>query len=85
MKFIHLPAEDDTVDPEYRMLTNAMVETNIAIQDCRSYGGGYAVNEYAPEGTPAEDFWVRQIGTAQTLKKAKTIAEAYARKRGIGA
>jgi hypothetical protein len=72
-----IPAADESVDSEYAVLTRDGQTTNIAIQDGRSYGGGYAVNEYGPD----DDFWVRTIGTARSLADAKQIAADTLAKR----
>ena len=44
--FIHIPAADAGVDPEWQLITNQ----NITVQDARAYGGGYVVNEIKGEG-----------------------------------
>ena len=44
--FIHIPAVDEGVDPEWQLISNR----NITVQDARSYGGGYVVNEIKGDG-----------------------------------
>lgn len=44
--FIHIPAADEGVDPEWQLITNQ----NITVQDARAYGGGYVVNEIKGDG-----------------------------------
>jgi len=63
----YLPAEDTSVDPEWLILRADGRQTDMSIQDCRSYGGGFAVNRHGGEG---DDFWVQNFGTRRTLKAA---------------
>ena len=67
--FKHHPAADETVDPEWEF-----VGTPFAIQDCRSYGGGFTVIEYGPSRENIE--WVQTIKTCKTLACAKLAAIA---------
>jgi hypothetical protein len=70
MRFTFVPAEDESVDPEYRLIGDDGQETSIAIQDASAYGAGFAVNEYGPD----DNFSVRTIGAATSLPKAKALA-----------
>lgn len=67
-------AKDDSVDNGLDLLRDGAT-TNISIQDCRPYGGGFAVNRYAGEG---DEFSVTHLGGAKTLKRAKEIAVSFA-------
>jgi hypothetical protein len=68
--FVYNPPEDESEDGEYELRRNGK-PTGISIQDCRSYAGGYSINEYADEG---DDFTMTPLGTAKSLKAAKEIA-----------
>jgi hypothetical protein len=72
------PAADTSVDPQYDLLADGSA-TGIAIQDCRSYGGGWAVSECGNEGT--DDIWVQDIGSSKSLKTAQAIAIKHFRSR----
>lgn len=82
VKWKYEPAEDDSVDPQWVLLTDDGKDTHIAIQDCRSYGGGYAVNEYNGEG---ESFSMLDVGTAGSLRAAQKIALERLAKRPVTA
>lgn len=72
-EFIHVPAEDSTVDPCYDLLVDGK-KTRVSIQDCRSYGAGYHVNLYGPE----DHFWAKSCGNFRSLRAAKERAvEVY--------
>ena len=71
----YIPAADSTVDAEWTILQDG-IETDVAIQDCRAYGGGYAVNRYGGEG---DALFAEYIGTAKTLLAATAIAAAAIR------
>jgi hypothetical protein len=71
-KLTYHPACDDTVDSEWRVTTLCGVETGISIQDCRSYGGGFAVNDM-PEGAS----FMLHLGHAKTLKDACDIVARF--------
>jgi hypothetical protein len=45
-KLQYNPPTDESVDPDWNILTADDVFTRFAIQDCRGYGGTFAVNEY---------------------------------------
>lgn len=47
--FVHVPAEDCSVDPVWDMHLNGE-PTQFYIQDGRSYGGGYVVGETETDG-----------------------------------
>lgn len=68
-------ADDDSVDAQHDLL-NEGAATGIYIQDGRSYGGGYSVDESGSEGTDGS-FWVRSISTHKTLIAAKEAAITY--------
>ena len=82
MIFLLQPAADSSVDPEYELRHDDYTRTNIAIQDCRSYGGDFVLNEYGPSihldpADPAyrpEDCWVRSLGDYKSLAMAKLAA-----------
>ncbi len=73
MKLKHIPAADCSVDPEWLILRDDGTQTGISIQDCRSYGAGFAVNQNGGEG---DDIWVKFLGEAKSLKAAFAIAVA---------
>jgi hypothetical protein len=57
--------------------------------DCRSYGGGFFVNEYGPSTNldpsdpsyRANDVWMRPLGEFKTLERAKAAALEYYKSR----
>lgn len=65
--FTYKPAEDESVDSEYVLDTNP----NVTIQDARTYGGGWCVNEWLPDEEAMLDH-----GSFRTLDAAKTAALA---------
>ena len=67
----HIPAANDTVDREWLILRNDGTQTDISIQDCRSYGGAFAVNRH---GGGRDDMWVEYLGEAKSLKAAFALA-----------
>ena len=85
MIFVLQPAADAAVDPEYQLRCDNNALTNIGIQDCRSYGGGFFVNEYGPSTNldpsdpsyRANDVWMRPLGEFKTLERAKAAALEY--------
>jgi hypothetical protein len=80
MIFLHKPADPfDAVDPEYELRTDDYKATCLSIQDARSYGGGFVVNEYGPN--PEEIEWSQQVGVCRTLKAAKELALSHYGKR----
>ena len=75
MIFLHQPANPfDSVDPDYELRTDAYEWTLISIQDTRSYGGGYVVNQYGPGPTADDIEWSKAVGETRTLKAAKELA-----------
>lgn len=76
-KLIYRPAEDETVDPEYIVARDDGTPTNLTIQVATAYRAGFVLNEHAPEDTPLDQFWTRDISTHATLPGAKIAAEAY--------
>lgn len=63
-KWIFIESDEPSLeDNEYHL-----IDTNIYIQDCKSYTGFYVVN------VVGEDY-VQEIGMAKTLKEAKSIGE----------
>jgi len=75
MTFTFKPAENGTVDSEYVLDANS----NITIQDCRSYGAGWAVNEHGYDVEGDEySLWMRDHGFFKTLKAAKAKAISIA-------
>jgi hypothetical protein len=66
--FRYEPAEDDSIDDQYVLVSN----TNITIQDARSYGGDWSVNEWV-DGT---DPYSLSHGSFKTLKAAQAAALA---------
>lgn len=73
MQFVHVAAEDESVDAEYQLRTTAGCYLNISIQDCRAYGGGYSVNRYGGDGA---DFYCEHVSEHRSLKAAKVAALA---------
>lgn len=74
-KFIP-PQEIGLDDPMWEIFTPDGKKTNVQIQDSRSYGGGFGVNEYAPDFS-----WVQEIGDMyKTLDYAKIVAAEYLNK-----
>lgn len=74
-KFIP-PQEMGLDDPMWEIFTPDGKKTNVQIQDSRSYGGGFGVNEYAPDMS-----WVQEVGGMyRALAAAKVVAESYLNK-----
>jgi len=71
MKFVYKPAADETYDPEYMLVGPDGWSTGISIQDCRVYGGGYAVQHFSGEG---DEVCLVHLGAFKTLKAAKIAA-----------
>ena len=72
-QWIFIPAEDESVDPSWDMKTPTYQNTNLSIQDGRSYGGGFSVNEYQYENGDLVSMVSR--GEFRSLKSAKAKAE----------
>jgi hypothetical protein len=70
--FILIPAEDDSVDAEYDMKSPTYQNTNFSIQDCRTYGGSWGVNENHYENGQLTA--VTDHGSFKTLTAAKSKA-----------
>lgn len=70
-RFIFIPADDETVDAEYRVIGG---KRQVSVQVC-PYAGGYAVNEYGLDD-PADEasFWCRDHGVFRSLDRAKRKA-----------
>lgn len=64
-------AGDHDGDPDH-VLHEDGAEPFVAVQDARSYVGGYVVNEYGPNIRELE--WVRDHGVFRTLAAAKRKA-----------
>jgi len=71
MKLKYIAATDKTVDPEWLILRDDGTQTDVSIQDCRSYGGGFAVNRHGGEG---DGLWMQMLGEAHNLKAAFAMA-----------
>jgi hypothetical protein len=82
LTFRFVPASDESVDSQYDLLDEGCV-TNIYIQDCRGYGGGYVVSECGNEGTE-DSYWTRDIGHTNSRAKAFRIADAHYTKQQNG-
>jgi hypothetical protein len=65
-KFTYQEGDYDTDGAWY------LKDTNIHIQDCKSYSGFYAVNQDFLDDPDKE--YIELIGTAKTLAEAKKIA-----------
>ena len=66
--FRYEPAEDESVDPQYVLISNP----NITIQDATAYGLGWCVNEWIEEPDPCS----KPHGIFKTLEAAKAAALA---------
>lgn len=71
-QFIAIPAEDESVDDSLDMKTPDFQNINFTIQDCRSYGGGWGVNEYHYENGKLTA--MTDHGSFKTLNAAKAKA-----------
>jgi hypothetical protein len=70
---------DESVDPEFTVVMDGR-DLPIAIQDCRSYGGGYSLNLYGldAEGNVESIQCVGEHGSLAAAKKAaKDLACDY--------
>lgn len=77
MQFKFKPAEDEMTDSEYVLCRDDWSETDISIQDCRSYGGGYSVNRYGYDDPSDEStFWIMDLSNHTSLTSAKSAAIA---------
>lgn len=75
LKFIYIPADDDTVDAEFECVGGLR---DVSIQVC-PYGHGYSVNEYGLEDPSDEStFYMIFHGESRDLNEAKNIAAKVA-------
>ena len=63
MRLQYVPADNPSVDPEWQILRHDGTPTGYAIQDCRAYRGGFAVNRCTPDS-------VTFLGVHRSLKAA---------------
>ena len=83
MIFLHRPADPfDSVDPDYELRTDAYEWTLISIQDTRSYGGGYVVNQYGPGPTADDIEWSKRSARPAPSKPPRNSPSRHMQ-RGI--